>query len=100
MVTNDETKLQVLNEPDQAATSKSYMWLYRSSRYGPLIVLYDYWTTRTRKHTYRFLADFKFYLYVDGYSGYKKLAGITLVGCWAYARREFDEALKALPEDS
>ncbi|GFN23144.1 hypothetical protein TAMC210_14610 [Thermanaeromonas sp. C210] len=24
---------------------------------------------------------------------------VTLVGCWAHARRKFDEALKALPQD-
>jgi len=34
---------------------------------------------------------------VDGYSGYDGLPNVTLVGCWAHARRKFDEALKALP---
>lgn len=96
----DETKLQVLNEPERSATSKSYMWLYRSGRHGPPIVLYDYRTTRASKHPQRFLADFKGYLHVDGYSGYNNLPGITLVGCWAHARRKFDEALKALPKES
>lgn len=27
------------------------------------------------------------------------MAGAKLVGCWAHARRKFDEALKALPDD-
>jgi hypothetical protein len=27
------------------------------------------------------------------------LPGVTLVGCWAHARRQFDEALKALPKE-
>ena len=44
-----------------------------------------------------FLAGFRGYLHVDGYSGYHKVQGVTLVGCWAHARRKFDEALKALP---
>jgi transposase len=25
---------------------------------------------------------------------------VTLIGCWAHARRKFDEALKALPASS
>src|SRR5699024_2581184 len=28
----DESTLQVLSEPDRPATSKSYMWLYRTGR--------------------------------------------------------------------
>jgi transposase len=38
-------------------------------------------------------------MHVDGYQGYNNLPGITLVGCWAHARRKFDEALKALPKE-
>lgn len=95
----DETILQVLREPGRAATSKSYFWLYRTGREGPAIVLYDYQTTRASKHPLRFLAAFKGYLHVDGYSGYNNLPDITLVGCWAHARRKFNEALKALPAE-
>lgn len=36
----DETTVQALNELGKAPTSKSYMWLYRSGRYSPAIVLY------------------------------------------------------------
>ncbi|WP_422393073.1 IS66 family transposase ISCde1 [Moorella humiferrea] len=95
----DETTLQVLQEPGREATTKSYLWLYRTGRDGPSIVLYDYQTTRAGKHPCRFLKGFKGYLHVDGYDGYNGLAKVTLVGCWAHARRKFDEALKALPED-
>jgi transposase len=95
----DETTLQVLKEPGRAATSKSYLWLYRTGRDGPGIVLYDYQTTRASKHPTRFLTGFKGYLHVDGYSGYNDLPSVTLVGCWAHARRKFDEALKALPAE-
>ena len=93
----DETTLQVLKEPGRSAETKSYMWLYRAGRDGPPIVLYEYQTTRASKHPDRFLSGFKGYLHTDGYSGYGKLADITLVGCWAHARRKFIEALKALP---
>ena len=77
------------------------MWLYRTGREGPAIVMYDYQTTRASKHPRRFLAGFKGYLHVDGYAGYNALQSvdITLVGCWAHARRKFDEALKVLPLD-
>lgn len=93
----DETTLQVLKEPGRSAESKSYMWLYRSGRDGPGIVLYDYQTTKASKHPEKFLADFKGYLQTDGYSAYSKLANVTLVGCFAHARRKFKEALTALP---
>lgn len=36
-------------------------------------------------------------MHVDGYVGYNGLLDVTLVGCWALARRKFDEALKTLP---
>ncbi|MCL6576925.1 IS66 family transposase, partial [Kyrpidia sp.] len=66
-------------------------------RDGPPIVLFDYQQSRSREHPKRFLQGFKGYLHVDGYSGYHDLENVTLVGCWAHARRKFDEALKTLP---
>lgn len=95
----DETPLQVLHEPGRAATSKSYLWLYRTGQTESPIVLYDYQTTRASKHPHRFLNGFKGYLQVDGYAGYNRLEEVTLVGCWAHARRKYDEALKALPPE-
>lgn len=93
----DETTLQVLCEPGKSAQAQSYLWLYRTGRMGPPIVLYDYQPTRGGEHPRKFLAGFNGYLHVDGYPGYHKVSGVTLVGCWAHARRKFDEALKALP---
>lgn len=94
----DETTLQVLKEVGRAAASTSYMWLYRSGREGPPIVLYDYQQTREGEHPRRFLRGFCGFLHVDGYVGYEGLAGVTLCGCWAHARRKFVEALNVLPE--
>lgn len=93
----DETTLQVLREPGRSATSTSYLWLYRSGSEGPAMILYDYQQTRASKHPRQFLSEFEGYLHVDGYAGYNGISGVTLVGCWAHARRKFDEALKALP---
>ena len=73
------------------------MWLYRTGREGPPIILYEYQTTRAGKHPKKFLEGFKGYLHVDGYDGYTVVPEIILVGCWAHARRYFMEALKAMP---
>jgi transposase len=93
----DETTVQVLKEAGRAAESQSYMWLYRTGREGPAIVLYDYQQSRSGDHPQQFLKGFKGYLQVDGYAGYQDSTDVTLVGCWAHARRKFDEALKGLP---
>ena len=93
----DETTLQVLKEPGRNADTNSYMWLYRTGRDENPIILYDYQTTRAAKHPIKFLKDFKGYLHADGYEGYTSIPEITLVGCWAHARRYFVDAIKILP---
>jgi transposase len=98
----DETTLQVLHEPGKAAQTDSYMWLYRTSGDAEMpVVLYDYQPDRKSKRPAEFLKGFRGYLHTDGYSGYHGLSdGIVIVGCWAHARRRFDEALKGLlPKD-
>ncbi|MTH55804.1 IS66 family transposase [Bacillus mangrovi] len=93
----DETTVQVLQEKGRAPTTNSYMWMYRTGKTSPPCVLFDYQTTRAAKHPQRFLKDFKGKLHVDGYSSYESLPGVTLSGCWAHARRKFDEAQKSAP---
>ena len=93
----DETTLQVLQEAGRSAQSTSYMWLYRSGRDGPAIVLFDYQPTRAGAHPSAFLKGFRGFLHVDGYVGYEGLTGVTLVGCWAHARRKFLDAIHVLP---
>jgi transposase len=111
----DETSVQVLREPGRDATTDSTMWVYRSGRDGPPIVLFNYQTTRGGKHAHHFLDGFggldpqtnaitrKKYLHVDGYDGYncvarivlvdgRKQPDVILVGCWAHVRRKFFEA--------
>ena len=96
----DETTLQVLHEPGKKPQSDSYMWLYRTSGdTGKPIVLYEYQPGRGAKHPKEFLSGYKGYLHTDGYAGYHDLGeDITVVGCWAHARRKFDEAVKSLPK--
>lgn len=64
------------------------------------IVLYDYQPDRRGKRPKEFLAGFKGYLHTDGYAGYHSdlPEDIIIIGCWAHARRKFDEALKGLAE--
>jgi transposase len=93
----DETTLQVLKEEGRAPQSTSYLWLYRSGRDGPPIVLFEYQTTREAQHPRKFLGKYSGFLHVDGYVGYEGMADITLVGCWSHARRKFIEAINVLP---
>ena len=61
---------------------------------------YEYQPSRKSEHAAKFLEGFSGYLHADGYQGYHKLPeDIRVVGCWAHARRKFDEALNALPTD-
>jgi transposase len=98
----DETVCQVLQEDK----SQCYMWMYCSGKDSPVdnppnsknIVLYDYQSSRGADHPMVFLQNFKGYLQVDGYIAYEKLPQVTLVGCFAHARRKFIEAQQAQPK--
>jgi hypothetical protein len=98
---SDETTVQVLHEPGRDAQTKSYEWIYRTSGCSKRkIVIYDYKQTREQKHPREFLKDFKGYLHTDGYKVYHNLPpDIIIVGCWAHARRPWENLLKTIPED-
>jgi transposase len=101
----DETPVQVYKDGREAG-SKSYMWVYRSGSMSNAgnIVIYDYQKTRKTDHPREFLKDFKGICVTDGYQVYHKLENeredLIIAGCWSHARRRFDEALKALPQDA
>jgi transposase len=95
----DETTLQVIREDGRKASQKSYMWEYHTGRDAEKqIALFEYRETRDGEHPRKFLKGFQGFLHVDGYAGYKKLEeqGVTIVECWAHARRKFHDAMKAL----
>lgn len=106
----DETELEVLREPGRPATAKSYMWLYRTSGcdFERPIVLYEYQPSRNGDNARSFLKGFSGYLQTDAYSGYNKVIKacgkdepiVIPIGCLAHARRKFDEALKAIPQNT
>lgn len=93
----DETTVEVLNEPGRKTTSKSYEWLYRTTKNAERpVIIYDYQVGRSGEYVKTFLKDWKgTYLHCDGYSGYKKLENVTLCGCLVHAKRKFHEAWQA-----
>ena len=96
----DESVFQVLDEVGKKPTSKSYMWLYATGIYSNPIFLYEYQPSRAKKHPKEFLKGFNGYLQTDGYQGYNAVEDVTLVGCFAHAKRGFTDTLKALPKDA
>lgn len=96
----DETRLQVIDEPEQKGTTQNWMWVYLTDEYSgsPRMILFQYERTRGGYHPVEFLGDeFRGYLTCDGYQAYHGLPEqITVTGCMAHARRRFDEALTPL----
>ena len=99
----DETRIQVIDEPDQKGSTQNWMWVYLTDSYSesPQMVLFDYERTRAGYHPVKFLGDkFHGYLTCDGYQAYHGLNDtITVTGCFTHARRRFDAALTALKKD-
>lgn len=90
----DETRVQVLNEPNRKAQTDSFMWLFRSGEDGlPPIILYKYSQTRAGETAKDFLEGFQGYLMADGYTGYNKVPGVKRCSCFAHIRRYFIEAV-------
>ena len=90
----DETRVQVLNEPERNPETDSWMWLFRSGEDGlPPILLYHYTETRAKFHAESFLKGFSGYLETDGYQGYNNLPDIKRCSCWAHVRRYFTDAI-------
>jgi len=93
----DETPFQVLKEDGKLATSSSYLWALRGGGLERPLLYYEYDPSRSGEVPKRLLRDFKGFLQTDGYEGYAALGkepGIVHVGCFAHARRKFDEALR------
>ena len=99
----DETRIQVIDEPDQKGSTQNWMWVYLTDEYSgsPRMVLFQYERTRAGYHPVEFLGDqFEGYFTCDGYQAYHSLPErITVTGCMAHARRRFEEALTVLKKD-
>ncbi len=93
----DETPFQVLKEKEKLATTDSYLWALRGGTREHPLLYYEYAPTRSGEVAKWLLEGFEGYLQTDGYKGYDgfdESIGIVHVGCFAHARRKFDEALR------
>jgi len=97
----DETTLQVLNEKNKKATSKSYIWLgIGMDRYK--VVYMRYANNRSSCIASSMLKGFSGYLQTDGYRGYNQVVlneNMTHLGCWAHVRRKFADIIKSGKSD-
>jgi len=95
----DETTIQVLKEPDKPPESKSQMWVRRGGPPDRPVVLFNYSPSRSQAVADELLDGFEGYLQSDGYQVYGNFAAanenVISVGCWAHARRKFEQAVKA-----
>jgi transposase len=90
----DETPIKVLDKRKKGTTHRGYHWVYHSP--PEHIVFFDYQEGRGREGPRKLLTDFKGYLQTDGYKVYDWFGvqkDITLVGCWAHARRAVEKSL-------
>ena len=103
VVQADETSVKV-SKDGRPAGSESRMWVYRSGEYNTdtPVILYDYQKTRSGDHPIHFLKGFSGFLECDGFSGYRKMNRlvdeVSIACCWAHARRDFADAVKAYGE--
>ena len=100
----DETTLQVLKEPDRAASTKSYMWCNRALfDGGGELMMFHYNPRRNYEALQQWLSPaletFSGVVVSDEHKPYAKLASeypqiAARGGCWSHARRKFSDAMK------
>ncbi len=89
----DESTIPVINNEKQKAV-KAYLWVVRSVIDKLVFFHYDN-GSRAKKVVIELLRDFKGAVQSDGYGAYhiyENKKGVLLLGCWAHARRKFEEA--------
>ena len=97
---SDETPTRVIGDSDHP-NSKCYMWVHRSGEFYSKrpIVIYEYQKGRDHHKPLYFYKDYKGILVTDSLQQYhlvdKKLPEVTNANCWAHARRDFADAVKA-----
>lgn len=82
---------------------KARMWVCVRGGTGPPLTVYDFSIDRSKKRPLDFFKDYQGYIHADAYSGYDELfrkEEIIEVGCWAHARRKFDEAATSRPKEA
>jgi transposase len=98
----DETRVQVLSS-DKAPTAEHWMWVRASGPPHRRIILFDYDPSRGSAVPMRLLEGFTGILQTDGYEAYSAVAEakrLIHAGCYAHARRKFEDARKAQADPS
>lgn len=91
----DETTIPVLDSGRPGAARKGYHWVVRSPGANALFFHYDN-GSRSREVAAGIFRDYSGTIQSDGYSAYdifENRPGITTLGCWAHARRKFEQAM-------
>jgi len=96
LINMDETELQVLNEPNRPASSKSFMWVMVGTlEDGHRIVLFHYSPHHSGEIAELLLEGYRGTLQTDALKSYNSVGawpGIWHVGCMLHSRRKFYEA--------
>jgi len=94
-IQSDETTIPIINN-EKRKTIKGYIWMLRAVI--PKLVLFHYDNgSRAQKVALQLFKDFQGAIQTDGYAVYdiyENKKGVLPIGCWAHARRKFEEALK------
>jgi transposase len=91
----DETTIPIVDNEKSRAV-KGYLWMVRSVMEDTVFFHYDH-GSRAQKVVVELLKDYQGALQTDGYEAYaiyENKQGVLPLGCWAHARRKFEEALK------
>ena len=91
----DESTVPVINDEKHRAV-KSYLWVVRSVMKNLMFFHYDK-GSRAQKVVIDLLRNYQGAVQTDGYEAYsiyENKKGVLLLGCWAHARRKFNDALK------
>ena len=94
-IQSDETTIPVINN-EKHTTIKGYIWMIRAVMDNLVFFHYDQ-GSRAQKVALQLFKDFQGVIQSDGYAVYdiyESKKGVLPIGCWAHARRYFEEALK------
>lgn len=93
-IQSDETTIPIINNEKHQAV-KGYIWMIRSVMDELVFFHYDH-GSRSQKVALHLFKDYQGVIQSDGYAVYdmyENKKGVLPIGCWAHARRKFEEAL-------
>lgn len=100
---SDDTTVDLL-QPGKGKVHTARMWVYVKGGTDPPLVAFEFTLDRSGRHPRDYLTDYSGWLHADAYGGYDRLfaenSDIVEVGCWAHARRKFDEAKTSRPGEA